>query len=143
MPLSCRLQGECQNFVNILVTDPKYHPVEGLDNTSWVPSELEISVAPFRGTLSANLTTSDFEVFLKELSELVKGVRREVVLLSIEDNVNLRLIMFSIGKIEVKGVVFQTGDSTKLHFSFDTNTTFIDKLILELKVIVKRFPRVH
>ena len=143
MPLSCRLAGECQNFVNIIVKDHKYHPVDGVDDANWLACELEVSVPPFRGSLNADLTTSDFEMFLQELKEFIKGERREVVFLTLEDNLNIRLIMSSKGDIEVKGVISETGDSTKLHFSFDTDSTFIDKLISELKTIVKRFPRIQ
>ena len=130
------------NFVKIeplgLIT---YNSSLDYDN-NFIKCKIYVSGGAFSGEYSANLLTTDFEIFKHQLNSLYNNLNGSAEFSTLEDEINIKIKGDGIGHFNSVITCFDFPGiySSKLVFGIDFDQTFIKTIVRQINEITKKFP---
>jgi hypothetical protein len=126
----------------------RLEPIQVYDDASqldwdrnWVKTKVAVKGGAFSGQFTADLMTTDFELFKRDLKNLDKDFKGTAKLSPLEGQLILNIVGDGLGHFETKcNVTDQPGYGSTLSFSFSFDQTELPRLINELDKITKTFP---
>jgi len=129
------------DFVRIDVNGLKYPNAELDWDRNWLSSVISVKAGAFSGKFKANLMTTDFEIFKRELKIVYKNLDRAATFEGIESQVTINIKGDGIGHLNAKCWLMDfAGTGNELKFEIDFDQTQIPELINQLERITAEFP---
>ena len=126
----------------------RLEPIQVYDDASqldwdrnWVKTKVIVKGGAFSGQFTADLMTTDFELFKRDLKNLDKDFKGTAKLSPLEGQLIININGDGLGHFETKcNVTDQPGYGGTLSFSLSFDQTELPRLINELDKITKAFP---
>jgi len=113
-------------------------------DANWLRAKCSVTLAEFSAVLSLALVTHDFARFADELEQAVQLLKGRATFSTAEAGLGIEIKFTTAGHADVFGSArSQTSfvpDQSVLSFSFETDQTYLEQTVRELKAIVSRFP---
>ncbi len=132
---------ESGNFIRIDVSGFKY-PNAKLDREKiWLDALITVKMGDFSAKANADLMTSDFKHFKKELARLYKRLDGTASFCSPEQNVEIIMSGDGMGHIKAACTLAAHADvDYRLEVRIEVDQTHIPRMIRQLEKIIKKFP---
>jgi hypothetical protein len=129
------------NFVRININGLN-HPNAELDwDRNWINSLVTFKVGAFTGNFSANLMTTDFEIFKRELKFLNENLKSSATFEGIESQVKINIKGDGIGHLTITcWLMDYVGTGNELNCELNSDQTQLPKLIKQLENITSEYP---
>lgn len=126
----------------------RLEPIQVYDDASqldwdrnWVRTKVIVKGGAFSGQFTADLMTTDFELFKRDLRNLDKDFKGTAKFSPLEEQLILNIAGDGLGHFETKcNVTDRPGYGRTLSFSLSFDQTELPRLINELDKITKTFP---
>ena len=159
LTVGCYFFGHPTNAKNINLAETNFEicdagdiirlePIQVYDDTSqldwdrnWVRTKVTVKGGAFSGQFTADLMTTDFELFKRDIKNLDKDFKGTAKLEPLEGQIIINVTGDGLGHFEVKcEATDQPGYGGTLSFSLSFDQTELHRLINELDKITKAFP---
>jgi len=108
---------------------------------NWLTAAIDVSAGGFRGKAEASILTEELVSFLGQLQALFKTLEGSAELITLEQQIYLRLTGNGKGHIEMKGELGEMPETgNRLRFELDFDQTDLAASIRELEKITTQFP---
>ncbi len=97
-----------------------------------------ISVGSINSTFELEAELSDFEEMLNHLEILNQDLNRTFYFQHSDDRLKIKFTPNKAGIIGIEGTAAEIDYSAKIEFKFETDQTFLEKLINQCKVVISK-----
>ncbi|WP_111309759.1 WapI family immunity protein [Confluentibacter sediminis] len=129
------------NFIRIDIIGLNFPDAELDWDKNSLNSMISVKVGAFSGKFKADLMTSDFEIFKRELKIVYSELNRGATFEGIESQVTIHIKGDGIGHLNAKcWLMDYAGTGNELKCEFDFDQTQLPKLIDQLENITSEYP---
>jgi len=143
MPKTVVIRGDGGNVRIHVLNYERPNSTEGSD-ANWIVCRCSVAVWEFSCEVSLSLMTDDFVRFLADLDEALRSLKGTAVFATLESGLKLEIKFKAAGHADVFGTVRSqlsvVPSRTKLHFSFETDQSFLSHTVEELRTVIQEFP---
>lgn len=126
--------------IEIEVLD-RFHPASvGTWEGDWVGAAITVAIPGYAAHFPANLRTNEFQEFRDQLAAMNKDLEGTASFLSIEDAIEVKAVMDTLGGIYWEVSTCYPVRGAVLTFDFGSDQSYLDQLIKELDEVLTEFP---
>ena len=108
---------------------------------NWITCEIAIVAGGFRGALTADMRSEEFQALLDQVSELGRTIDGAATFTTMEGQLALALTPESSGEIRVTGEALDlAGSDNRLAFSFTAEASCLPAISRSLESLLAAFP---
>jgi hypothetical protein len=138
---SVEIKGDLGQRLAIEVHGYENEAAADVFDANWLRCAVELELGAFRGAAELSLATSDFASWLVELEQSLRQPPGSASFKTLEDGLQLTAHIDDKGRASVAGILRQeAGSGTALQFAFETDQTFLQTTLAELRRVVAAFP---
>ncbi|WP_270182274.1 WapI family immunity protein [Alkalihalobacillus sp. CinArs1] len=127
--------------IAIEVLGRKYPDSTDYWDGNWIDSYVLLKIPGYSAKFRANVRTNELLSFLEELKTMNETLKGKAVLENMEDFILLEGRMDALGNVMWSGeTCYPMGTGAILNFTFESDQSYLTKLIEELIVVVDKFP---
>lgn len=111
------------------------------EDANWLIVEVRFDLDGFKGKYQGYYEATDLARFLKELESAVSKLQGKAVLSGIEPTAEITVSMEARGTAVIEGELIRTpGSGPWLSFQIETDQSYLQETVRQLREVVERFP---
>lgn len=136
-----QIAGSGGELLKVTVTGYTHPDTVDYWDGNWLSCHLNLWLNGFRADFPFDLRIDEMERFLKQLEQLHTSLKGNAALDSMEGILKLNVSGGKTGRLAWEGkLVYPSGTGAVLEFEYESDQTYLSRLIQELKAILKRYP---
>ena len=127
--------------IEIEILERLYPELISVWEGDWVKTAIRVEIPGYSANFLADLRTEEFKGFRDQLTVMNQELKGTASLISIENVIEAKAVMDSLGGIywEVS-TRYPISTGAVLTFDFDSDQSYLNKLIGELNEVLSKFP---
>lgn len=108
---------------------------------NWIDSNIKVVIPGYSVHFPAHLRTDELRDFLYELKSMNRTLKGSAVLNNLDHYIHIESEINNLGHINWKGeTCYPAGYGARLNFEFQSNQSYLHKIIKELEAILEIYP---